>query len=161
MSCVVLLIKIANSIIYNMTKLLTALFLLATLITCGQPKQKFDKDKERIDNVCDTFMQKFSDGKFEEALEFLKPNTAILPSSIDSLKITMADQSENLFPRFGKMLSSEFIKEKKVKNFIAKRYYIVKFSKFFIKVDFTLYNSGNGWSITSFQYDEEPEDILD
>ena len=143
-----------------MNKLLTALLWLA-LISCGQTKQNLDKDENRIDSICDSFMQKFVAGKTEEASELLKQNTVMKPSSIDTLKVTIADQMENVFPQFGKMLSSEFVKEKKVKNFITKRFYIIKFSKFFLKVDFTLYNSGNGWTITSFHYNEEVEELLD
>ena len=144
-----------------MTKLLTAVFLCLTLVSCGQTNQNPDKDKNRIDKVCDDFTQQFVAGKTDEALELLKQNTVMQPSSIDTLKVTIADQVKNVFPQFGKMLSSEFVKESKVKNFIAKRFYVIKFSKFFLKVDFTLYNSGTGWTITSFHYNEEVEELLE
>lgn len=143
-----------------MTKLMTATFILLTLVSCGQQKLEQDKSKERINNVCDNFMKAFVEGKTEDALELLKQNTVMKPSAIDSLKVTISEQKENIFPQFGKILSSEFIIERKVKDFIAKRFYIIKFSKFFLKVDFTLYNSGNGWTITSFQYNEEAEELF-
>ena len=143
-----------------MTKLMTATFILLTLVSCGQQKLEQDKSKERIKNVCDNFMKAFVEGKTEDALELLKQNTVMKPSAIDSLKVTISEQKENIFPQFGKILSSEFIIERKVKDFIAKRFYIIKFSKFFLKVDFTLYNSGNGWTITSFQYNEEAEELF-
>ena len=143
-----------------MTKLMTATFILLTLVSCGQQKLEQDKSKERINNVCDNFMKAFVEGKTEDALELLKQNTVMKPSAIDSLKVTISEQKENIFPQFGKILSSEFIIERKVKDFIAKRFYIIKFSKFFLKVDFTLYNSSNGWTITSFQYNEEAEELF-
>lgn len=82
-------------------------------------------------------------------------------STIDTLKVTIETQIKNVFPQFGEMLSFEFVKESKVKNFITKRFYIIKFSKFFLKVDFTLYNNGTGWTITSFHYNEEIEELLE
>jgi hypothetical protein len=144
-----------------MTKILTIFFLCLTLISCGQPEQNSDKDKNRIDNVCDNFMRQFVAGQTDEALKLLKQNTAMQPNTIDTLNLNISDQIKNIFPQFGKMLSYEFVKEKKVKDFLAKRFYIIKFSKFFLKVDFTIYNSGNGWTITSFYYNEEVEDLLE
>jgi len=144
-----------------MAKLLIALSFTLTLVCCEPNKQNLGHDKTRIDNVCDTFMQQFVSGKMDEALWLLRHNTVMQPSSIDTLKATIADQIKTVFPLFGKMLSFEFVKESNVKNFIAKRFYIIKFSKFFLKVDFTLYNSGTGWTITSFHYDEEAEELLD
>ena len=48
-------------------------------------------------------MKLFVDGKVEEALELLKQNTVMTPGSIDTLKVTIAEQMENIFPQFGKM----------------------------------------------------------
>jgi len=144
-----------------MTKLLTAFFLFFTLVSCGQTNSNLDKGKNRIDKVCDNFMQQFVAGKTDEAFELLRQNTVIQSSSIDTIKVAVADQIQNVFPQFGKMLSFEFVKEKKVKTFLSKRFYIIKFSKFFLQVEFILYNSGTGWTITSFHYSEEAGELFD
>jgi len=144
-----------------MTKFLTAIFLSLTLVSCGQSTNKNDKDKDRIDKVCDDFMQTFVSGKVSDALQLLKQNTVMDTSSIDTLQVTIQKQMRDIFPQYGKMVSSEFVKEKKIKDFIAKRFYVIKFSKFFLKADFTLYNNGNGWTITTFHYNEEIDELLD
>lgn len=144
-----------------MTKLFFTAFSLLIIISYGISQPKTDKNKERINTVCGDFMKLFVDGKMEEALELLKQNTVMTAGSIDTLKVTIADQMENIFPQFGKMLSSEFIKEKKVKNFIAKRFYLIRLSRFFLKVDFTLYNIGTNWTITAFHYNEDAEELFD
>jgi hypothetical protein len=144
-----------------MRKLLTATLLCVTLVSFGQAKNNLDKDKDRINNVCYKIMQQFVAGKLDEAMETLKQNTVMPPNSIDTLKVTVADQFSNVFPQFGEMLSFEFVKEKKVKNFIAKRYYVIRFTKFFLKADFTLYNNGTDWTITAFHYNEEADDLLE
>jgi hypothetical protein len=143
-----------------MTKLLTTVFLSITLVACGKKEQNTDKDKERIDNVCDQFMQLFAGGKLPEALQLLKQNSVMYPATIDTLQVTITNQVNTLFPAYGKMLSSEFITERKIKNFIAKRFYILKFDKYYIKFDFTLYNGGKGWTITNFTYNEDLIELL-
>ena len=143
-----------------MTKLLTAIFLSLTLVACGQNKQTTDKDKERIDNVCDKFMQTFADGKISDALQLLKQNSVMASSTIDTLQVTINNQVNTMFPAYGKMLSSEFVVERKVKDFIAKRFYILKFDKYYLKFDFTLYNNGKRWTITNFTYNEDLIEVL-
>jgi len=143
-----------------MTKLLTAFLLSLTLVSCAQNKQTADKDKERIDNVCDKFMQTFADGKISDALQLLRQNSVIAPSTIDTLLATINNQVNNFFPAYGKMISSEFITERKVKDFIAKRFYILKFDKYYLKFSFTLYNNGKSWTITGFDYNEDLIEIL-
>jgi hypothetical protein len=141
-----------------MTKFLTIAFLSLTLISCGEKKQIVDK--ERLDKVCDTFMQTFAKGQYKEALTLLEQNSVLGQEKIDTLITTITRQSENVFPFYGKLISSEFIIERKIKDFIAKRFYILKFDKYYLKFVFTLYKSTNGWTITSFSYDEELIELL-
>ncbi len=143
-----------------MTKFLTLIFLSLTLVSCGQKKISVDEDKERIDKVCDAFMQTFANGKIHDALQLLKQNTVMTPAAIDTLQVTIANQFNNIFPSYGKMGSSEFVMERKIKDFLAKRFYILKFEKYYLKFDFTLYNNGKGWTITSFNYNEELIELL-
>ena len=143
-----------------MTKFLTIVFLSLTLVACGQKKQSIDKDKERLDKVCDSFMESFSKGQFKESLVLLKQNSVLEPEKLDTLLVTIENHSHNVFPAYGKMLSAEFISERKIKDFLAKRFYILKFEKYPIKFDFTLYKSTNGWTITSFNYNEDLIELL-
>ena len=67
---------------------------------------------------------------------------------------------KNVQPTYGDIISYEFISERKIKSFIAKRFYILKFQKYFLKFDFTLYNNGSGWTITNFTYDDNLIEVL-
>lgn len=144
-----------------MTKIFFSAILFLTLLSCGHSQTTQDKGKQQINAVCDNFMKLFADNKTKEALELLKKNTVLTNSAIDTLLVTITQQKETVFSQFGTMLSSEYVNEKKVKDFIAKRFYIIKFTKFFLKVDFTLYNNGSGWTITSFHYNEDADELLD
>ncbi|MDX1936378.1 MAG: hypothetical protein SFU21_04660 [Flavihumibacter sp.] len=143
-----------------MRKFLTVIFITMTFVSCGQKRPPIDKDKERINNVCDTFMKMFVDGKTSEALELLKRNTVMTSSSIDTLEVTMANHINQYFPLYGKLLSSDFITERKIKDFIATRFYVLRFEKYYLKFGFTLYKTNTGWTVTNFKYDEELAELL-
>jgi len=143
-----------------MTKFLTAIFLSLTLISCGQKAQPVDKDKQRLDKVCDTFMQTFREGNFPGAMDMLKQNSVMGNSAIDTLEETVKEQMTKILPSYGKIVSYEFISEHNIKDFITRRFYILKFEKYYLKFDFTLYNNGKGWTITGFNYNEELLELL-
>ena len=82
------------------------------------------------------------------------------PASIDTLQVTINNQVTQYFPTYGRILSYEFITERKIKDFITRRFYILKFDKYYLKFDFTLYKASTNWTITSFKYDEELVELL-
>ena len=141
-----------------MTKVLTAIFLSVTFISCDF--QKKDTGEERIDKVCDKFMEAFSKGQLNEAVDLLKENSVLEREKIDTLRSTIIRQVNTIFPKYGKILSSEFITERKIKDFIVKRFYILKLEKYYLRFDFTLYKTPNGWAITSFNYNDELIELL-
>ncbi len=143
-----------------MTKLMTVALLFLALIACRQKTLSTDKDKERLEKVCDTFMKLFAEGKSRDALKLLKKNTVMVPSTIDTLQVTIDNQVNDYFPAYGKIISSEFIMERQIKDFITKRFYILRFDKYYLKFDFTLYKTLSGWTITHFKYDDELIELL-
>ena len=105
-------------------------------------------------------MKSFSNGRFDEALELLKQSSVMSPSTIDTLKVATVAYANNAFPAYGKIRSYEFVSEHKIKDLITKRFYILTFDKYYLKFAFTLYNNGDGWTITSFEYNEELIELL-
>jgi len=103
----------------------------------------------------------FSKGQFKGALELLKQNSVIEPEKIDTILATIENHAQNVFPLYGKMLTPELVGQRKVQDFIVKRYYILKFEKYPLKFDFTIYKSINGWVITSFTHNEELIELLE
>jgi hypothetical protein len=132
-----------------------------SVVTFAQTGQKIDPDKKRLDSVCDRFMKSFETGNFSEAMQLLKQNTNLAPSTIDSLENKIIYQFKTFVqPTYGKILSSEFVSEHKIKNIIAKRFYILKLEKYYLKIEFTMYNNGSSWTITSFVYNEDLIELL-
>ncbi len=130
-----------------------------TLFACKQTKP--DKDKERINAVCDEIMKSFLDGKISEALQLIKQNTNVIdPSEVDSLNTTIKEHMATLSPSYGKILSYDFISDYKIKDYITIRYYILKFENYYLKFEFRLYKSNSIWTITGFNYNNEILEIF-
>jgi hypothetical protein len=143
-----------------MNKSIAAIFISLSLLSCRENKPITDKAKERVENICDQFMGLFATNKFPEAFLLLKKNSPMSSSSIDTLQLKTAEYANNTFPGYGKIRSFEFIRERTIKDFIAIRYYIIKFDHFYLKFAFTLYNNGREWTITEFTYNEELSEVL-
>ena len=131
----------------------------AVLFGCVQNTAIVDSQKQKLDSVCTHFMNEFSHGKYHDAYDLLKKNSILDGPTIDTLEITSRKQMLNLMPTYGKMLSFEFVKETKVNNVLARRYYILKFENYYLKFDFVLYNNGNVWTITAFHFNEDWSDL--
>ena len=144
-----------------MNKLIYAfLFASLTFVSCAE-QPKVDEDKERINSVCDKFIQNFRNDKIPEALKILKENSEVISDSvINGLQETITDQMNMMFSCCGKILSYDFIRERKIKDYLAKRFYILKLEKYYMKFDFTLYKSSTGWTITDFNYNQDLIELL-
>lgn len=139
------------------------LFLLTFIVSmsffsCRQTMP--DKDKERLDAVCNKFMDEFNAGKTSEAIQLLKENSVISPAVLDTLEIEIERKMNMVLPNYGKKISYEFIAEHKIKDFIVRRFYIQKFENYYLKFQFTLYKSSTGWKITGFEFNEELLELL-
>jgi hypothetical protein len=108
---------------------------------------------------CDKIMQNFCDRKYPEAIQILRLNTIISSSDLDSLQVKTINQM-NSYPAYGKALSYDFVIERSIKDYIARRFYVLKFENYYLKFDFTLYKSSTGWTITGFNYNEELLELL-
>lgn len=140
-----------------MKQILTILFLVISLASCAQKKTT---GKELINKVCDDYMRLFAEGKTGEAGKLLQQNTVIDASAIQSLEEKIEQQKSNYFPSYGKIISSEFVIEKNIKDFLLKRIYILRFEKYYLKFEFTLYKTNDGWTITNFIYNDDLTGLL-
>ena len=70
-------------------------------------------------------MKNFRYGKLSEALQLLKGNSVMFSVMIDSLEVKIVRDQQKISEGYGKKLSYQFIEERKVKDFIARRYYLL------------------------------------
>jgi hypothetical protein len=135
------------------------LTLLPVFFAACTEKQSMEPDKVRIVNLCESFMQNFRDTKLLAAMDILKNNSIISSESIESLYNQIISQ-EGIFRRYGNALSHDFIEEKRVTDFLAKRYYVLRFENYYSIFQFTIYKTNKGWRITHFKFDDELGEVL-
>jgi hypothetical protein len=106
-------------------------------------------------------MQNFADSKVQDALDLVRKNSRIAPATIDHLQEKILEQMEKIFPVYGKTRSYVYVKEKTIQDILARRFYILRFEDYYLKFVFTLYNSEKGWTITTFDYNEDVKDVFE
>ena len=121
---------------------------------------KRPKNKQEMVTVCDQFMQSFAKGKYFEAFDLVKPYTVIEDYKLDTLAAKAAKTMEYLLEAYGKVLSYELVLEKPVKLTLSRLTYLLKFQKLYLKLQFTMYNNGEGWTFIHFKWDDEIEDLF-
>jgi hypothetical protein len=141
-----------------MQKLIVALLLLPISSTFAQTKHP--KTKEEIVAVCNKFMDAFKAGDYGLAFGTIKPYTVIEPYKLDTITGRVRTQMATAIRTYGKVNSYEEVAEKQIKGSVLRLVYLLKFDKFFLKVVFILYNNGSGWSITSFDYSENVDELF-
>lgn len=144
-----------------MTKLYY-LLALSFLFSCKSQPNPTNKNKEKIDEVCNQIMRDFKKQDIGHAMNLLKANSRLIgDSNINNLEKQIHQQiADGVFSQYGECLSYEFVAEKKINNFAAKRYYVLRYKFFFLKFAFSLYDTEPKWTITGFKYDQDGSDLF-
>ncbi len=141
-----------------MRKLVFLLFCFISLQGIGQTKIAAEKIK--ISEACDKIMSAFSRQDFDSFLTLLKEHSVVDPIAIDSLKPKIISAISTTADENGKFLGTAFILEKSAGQVASKRYYAIRFERYFLKCKFSLYNNGIRWVITGFSFDEEFSELF-
>ena len=82
------------------------------------------------------------------------------PNDLDSLGTKIDNEVASLLPSYGRLVGVEFVREFKANNILARRNYILKFEKYYLRSSFTLYKTPTGWTVTNFDYNDSLIEIL-
>jgi hypothetical protein len=110
-----------------------------------------NKAKETIENAINVFTNQ----KFEEAANMLKPYWPMNPVSIDNLAVQAKQQWGLISDNYGKKIDVEYIRTETIGKSLIKYTHLVRFEKYALRFETILYNSPNGWVITSFNFDDK------
>ncbi|MEO7763361.1 MAG: hypothetical protein ABIR78_03315, partial [Ferruginibacter sp.] len=81
-------------------------------------------------------------------------------TTINSIDKNLVEQMANLQPYYKKIVEYEYIEEKAIKNSVVRRRYLLKFENYFLTVDFVLYNNRSGWTVSNFNYYDNPKELF-
>lgn len=136
----------------------TALFSL--FVFFSQAQAALFTSKSSLNAFCDKVMQTFTERKFSEAIQMFRKRSVLDTTTINSIDKNLVEQMANLQPYYKKIVEYEYIEEKAIKNSVVRRRYLLKFENYFLTVDFVLYNNRSGWTVSNFNYYDNPKELF-
>ena len=144
-----------------MTKLFFTVFLFSmALVSKGQGQDKPFTNRDSLNVYCDKIMQTFQSGRFAEGIQLFKQHSVMDIVAINNLDKTMNEQMAGVLPIYKRITGYELVEEKMLKNTLVRRRYLLKFENYFLAFDFILYNNGSSWTVSNFNYYDEPKGLF-
>ncbi len=134
------------------------LFSLFVFSAQAQPSKFTTKDSLNL--FCDNVMQGLTNSRFSEAIQLFRQKSVLDTTTINSIDKTLMDQMTSLQPYYKKVVGYQFVEEKVIQNSVTRRRYLLKFEHYFLTVDFVLYNNGSGWTVSNFNYYDNPKELF-
>jgi hypothetical protein len=105
-------------------------------------------------------MQTLTERKFSEGIQMFRKRSVLDTVTIKSIDRNLVEQMTNLEPYYKKVVGYEFVGETAIKNTVVRRRYLLKFENYFLTVDFVLYNNNSGWTVSNFNYYDNPKELF-
>lgn len=136
----------------------TLLFSLSFFISGAQATQF--TSRENLNSYCDKIMQTLVDGRHSEAIQLFRKNSVMDTVTINNIDMMLSEQMTTILPFYKKITGYVLVEEKEVKNTLARRRYLLTFERYFLTFDFILYNNGTGWTVSNFNYKDDPKELF-
>ncbi|MDO8413078.1 MAG: hypothetical protein Q7S51_04715 [Gallionellaceae bacterium] len=111
--------------------------------------------------ISDKVVLFFKQEKIADAYGLLKPYWPIPVVEVDSMANQTNIQWPMLKQRFGTSIATEFVKEEKVGESLARYVYLHKFQNHAVRWVFTFYKPNDRWVINSVTMDDRIGDLFD
>jgi hypothetical protein len=138
----------------------TAVIALVLLASSGVSIAQGVPTLADIRKATDAAMSLVGKGDLEAGLKSFKPLTIVPSAEFDALVGQTTQQLPLLTARFGSNLGSEFIKEDRIGESLARSIYIHRFDKHAMRWIFYLYRGKDGWVINTFRFDDKWPELL-
>ncbi|NJK95125.1 MAG: hypothetical protein HC905_09610 [Bacteroidales bacterium] len=123
--------------------------------------QKFLTSKEDLTKHSEKVVLYLKDSKFEKAFGELQEYWPLPENELIQLESQTIKQFNMVSDRFGKIIGTDFIKEKTIKDYVVRNIYVIRFEKHMIRILFTYYKNDNGWILNGFKWDDQFDDLFD
>ena len=141
-----------------MTKLI---FLIISITLSSSAMASGFKTQQELRPFTDKFMDQIIESKFQEALDSAKPYWPLPPVEIDGLANQIKQQWPIVDQRFGKSITKEFIKEKRIGKSFLRYYYLHKFENHSLYWQIDFYKPHGEWKINSIIFLDNLEDLYE
>jgi hypothetical protein len=129
------------------------MLLLATLQMDAQ--KKLLADDKAVNDLTENAMKQFIQYNFGATFDLMQIYWPLPANEIDNLESQTIRQLNLVTDRFGNFKSYHLVSEKRIEDHVWQRTYIVKCDKHLLRILFTFYNNGDGWSVNSFTWDDK------
>lgn len=108
-----------------------------------------------VRKITDDVMSKVGKGELEAGLRTFKSLTIIPEAEFEAMLGQAITQLPIAASRFGPVAGSEFLREDRIGESLARFVYIQKFDKHALRWIFYLYKGKSGWVINTFRFDDK------
>lgn len=136
----------------------TIYFSLLVFATEAQAEHFTTRDS--LNSYCDKIMQILVDGRHSEAIQLFRKNSVMDTATVNNIDRMLGEQMTTILPYYKKLTGYVLVEEKEVKNTLARRRYLLTFENYFLTFDFILYNNGTGWTVSNFNYKDDPKELF-
>lgn len=105
-------------------------------------------------NLTNLVMEKVTTGNSDEGLRLMKPYLTVPDAEFESVVGQVRGQVPALSQRFGKIIGFEFVREDGAGTSLLRIIQLQKFERHAIRWTFIFYRGADGWSLNSFNFDE-------
>jgi len=137
-----------------MKKLFTIILFTGFILSCFS-QDKYLKSEEEINRLVEHSVQLFKDKKISESFTLLTPYWPMPQNELNTLEIQTQKYMDLMLTRFGEPVDYLKLKEQHLKNFAIKITYIIRFEKHAVRLIYIFYNSGKGWILNTFHWDDQ------
>lgn len=138
-------------------------YILLLFITCQVSFAQIKK-LDKIENTkanAESAMKAFFENQIEKGFEIIDPYFPISATEKLGLKDQTVEQLPTIEESFGKKIDYKLIKEIKISDVLVKYIFVVRFELHMMKFQYTYYNSGKGWILNSFKWDDKISELFD
>jgi hypothetical protein len=151
--------KLNNQLVEEMAMKKLLLF-APLLVFCFQIEAQVFNSLEDAKIIIENSIQIFSEKRFQEAIDLIKPYIRVSPMELDSVAINSKITWEKIEEKYGKKIDVVFINNVVIKSMIAKYIYIVRFERGFLVFEVVVYKNSEGWILMKYHFDDEGDKLF-
>jgi hypothetical protein len=135
-----------------MKKIILLLLLFTSTISFSQTKKlaSLDAAKEASRNWSQLFLQ----GKYAEMFDEMKPYWPIPAEKVDEMKGKTVQFKDVIRQNYGNPIDVIRISGENLADVAYREVYFLRHDKSTLRAIFVYYNNGNGWLLSSFEWDD-------
>lgn len=133
-------------------------FFIAVLLFFMMLSVSYPETLESIDaakKLTDQIMARVGSGDIEGGLIFMKPYVIIPESEFNGMMEQTKLQLPVIQARFGKVVGTEFISEKRIGKSLVKIVQLQKFERHIMRWNFIFYCPDGKWVLNTFNFDDK------